>query len=120
MDIDSRGRPKTHGQVFYKLDDARYARGAYGYIVALEVPGKTVDPKTGKPIMSFCYLKYESYRAFKEDYNSMPKDKHCYEVIRYEDSRDSPARLFFDLDMEDKIYGSDFVHPNFKEDFERC
>ena len=107
---------KSVYRVHTRLETALSQRKNTGYIVA----EATHEDKDG---LHFRYLEFPSFQKFKEHSQTLSQ-KRFHEVLKSQIELSSGGyqsgigRLAFDLDLKTKLYGHDFLHPNFDRDFE--
>jgi len=123
--------------VFHKLCGAvMHVKESNGYITAISMNIHHSNRETGDEYVmenSFMYLVFKNFPHFKECYyNLWKKDssRHFFEVFRLDPYKDDegekvriedtvPCRLFFDLDLKDKLYSEEaFLHPEALQDLE--
>lgn len=113
-----------------------HAKESNGYITAISMKIHHKNRETGDEYVmenSFMYLVFKNFPHFKECYyNLWRKDssRHFFEVFRLDPYKDdegekvkleetNPCRLFFDLDLKDKLYSEEaFLHPEARQDLE--
>lgn len=125
---------KLYEALLYKDDH----RGDYmnGFLVARGHPVVLPTNLMGEIDSSYSYCLFKRFDIFKKHYYELDqKDRHFYEIIRYDIDKPKDiklenarvleydrwmGRLFFDIDADEKLYKNDFLHPTVLHDFEEC
>ena len=105
-------------KIVKSLDTAISKSTGNNYVVAQVVREDTSG-------IHFRFLIFKNFQSFKTFYNNSSV-KSFHEILKSRDQISSAGfnsglgRLVFDLDLKDKIFGSEFVHPTFDQDFVEC